>query len=124
MRTALFIIVSITFILCSACSTKTHFKVPPDCEVRINHNNEAHKTGSVEIRPFFWTSKSGVKYELLESGESKILKEGELRTKFRVVSVFWPPYAAIYWPFGFACDCYDFYNDENECCYDNTESSE
>jgi hypothetical protein len=38
-----------------------------------------------------------------------------LRTKFRTVSIFWPPFAAIYWPMGFNPNVtYDLVNDTQE----------
>ena len=56
---------------------------------------------------------AGIPYSLQKDG--KVVKEGKLRTKFRTVSIFWPPFAAIYWPMGFNPDItYDLVNDKQE----------
>jgi hypothetical protein len=59
--------------------------------------------GTVVSKPFFWTAAGvppvgGVEYRLIKEG--KVVQEGRLRAKFRVVSIFWPPGALIYWPMG------------------------
>ncbi|MGZ5602355.1 MAG: hypothetical protein ACXWFX_17320, partial [Methylobacter sp.] len=74
--------------------------------------------GKVTTKPFFWTAagippEGGIPYRLEKGG--KVVKEGKLRTKFRTVSIFWPPFAAIYWPMGFNPDItYDLVNDKQE----------
>ncbi len=35
------------------------------------------------------------------------MQQGKLRARFRVASIFWPPFAIIYWPMGFGQRCYD-----------------
>ena len=66
--------------------------------------------GTVTTKPFFWTAAGGVEYRLLKDG--KVLKQGRLRPKFRVVSIFWPPVALIYWPMGLnPAITYDLVND-------------
>ena len=59
--------------------------------------------GAVVTQPFFWTAAGvpptgGVEYPLLKGDE--VVQSGRLRAKFRVVSIFWPPFALIYWPMG------------------------
>ncbi len=45
----------------------------------------------------------------------KVVKEGKLRAKFRVVSIFRPPAALIYWPMEFNPGItYDLINDRQE----------
>ena len=47
---------------------------------------------------------------MLKDGTS--VKKGILSTSFRVSSIFWPPYAFIYWPMGFRGGVvYDLVND-------------
>ena len=63
--------------------------------------------GRVVTKPFFWTAAgvpphAGIPYRLEQDG--KVIDEGRLRAKFRVASIFWPPFAAIYWPMGFNPD--------------------
>jgi hypothetical protein len=65
-----------------------------------------------ETRPFFWTSIVGIEYSLIQG--DKIAKSGKLPSSFRIWSVFFPPYAVIYWPFGFSFDCYDLSNPQKE----------
>ena len=58
-----------------------------------------------ERTPFFWTSIAGIEYSLVQN--DKIVKTEKLPSEFRIVSIFWPFYAFIYWPAGFRFDCYD-----------------
>lgn len=89
----------------NACSTQGKFVVPPDTQLSIYKRPPVTvpADGVVETKPFFWTAAgippaSGVPYALYKNG--KVVKEGKLRAKFRVVSIFWPPAALIYWPMG------------------------
>jgi hypothetical protein len=74
--------------------------------------------GKVTTAPYFWTAAGmppggGVPYRLEKNGET--LKEGKLRAKFRPVSIFWPPFALIYWPMGLNPNItYDLVNDTQE----------
>lgn len=90
----------------TGCSTKAFFKLPEHSTVSINERSEQHSQGLVKVRPFFWNRSSGVPYKLT-SATGETLSEGRLRTRFRVVSIFWPPYSIIYWPMGFRESCYD-----------------
>ncbi len=105
----------------AGCSTTGHFKVPEGSSLYIYKRPQPvdiKAGGEVTTKPFFWTAagvppESGIPYRLEKSG--KTLKEGRLRTKFRVVSLFWPPFASIYWPMGFNPDItYDLINDKQE----------
>ena len=42
--------------------------------------------------------------------------EAELRARFRVASIFWPPFAIIYWPMGFGQRCYDLTAEQPQTC--------
>jgi hypothetical protein len=74
--------------------------------------------GKVTTTPFFWTAAGmppggGIPYSLEKDG--KTIKDGRLRANFRVVSIFWPPFALIYWPMGFNPEItYDLVNDTQE----------
>lgn len=108
-------------IMITGCTTTGHFKVPEGSDLYIYQRPEPvqiKENGEVTTKPFFWTAagvppEAGIPYRLEQNGN--VLKEGRLRTKFRVVSLFWPPFAAIYWPMGFNPDItYDLINDKQE----------
>jgi hypothetical protein len=86
------------------------YKRPEPVDIKAN--------GEATTTPFFWTAAGmppggGIPYRLEQDG--KTIKEGRLRTKFRTVSLFWPPAAAIYWPMGFNPDItYDLVNGTQE----------
>jgi hypothetical protein len=105
-----------TFLLLAGCSTKTNLNLPPNTEIRINHKPPALVSGPVKVRPFFWNNAAGVRYVLTSIADGGVVKTGRLPTRFRVVSIFWPPYALIYWPLGFACEGYDL-TQANESLY-------
>ncbi len=89
----------------SACSTKAWFKLPEQSTIAINERSQQYHQGLIKTRPFFWNRAGGVPYTLTSpSGSSET---GRLRTRFRPASIFWPPYAIIYWPMGFGQQCYD-----------------
>lgn len=105
----------------SGCSTTGHFKVPEGSQLYIYERPEPVKIqqdGSVTTKPFFWTAMGiaphgGIPYRLEKDGET--IKQGRLRAVFRPASIFWPPFAAIYWPVGFNPDItYDLINDTQE----------
>ena len=108
-------------LLIAGCSTTGHFKVPEGSSLYIDERPQPvdiKVNGEVTTRPFFWTvtgipPERGIPYRLEKNGKS--LKEGKLRTKFRVVSIFWPPFASVYWPMGFNPDItYDLVKDKQE----------
>lgn len=105
----------------TGCTTTGHFKVPAGADLYIYKRPqpvEVKPNGEVTTKPFFWTAAgippdSGIPYRLEKDGN--VLKEGRLRAKFRVVSIFWPPAALIYWPMGFNPNItYDLVNDTQE----------
>jgi hypothetical protein len=109
------------YLALSACTTTGHFKVPEGSQLYIFERPQPvdiKANGEVTTKPFFWTAAGippggGVPYRVKKNGET--LKEGRLRAKFRVVSLFWPPFAAIYWPMGLNPDItYDLINDKQE----------
>ncbi len=113
--------VTVVSLALSACSTTGTFNIPKDSELYIYERPQPVKVeanGDVTTTPFFWTAAGippggGISYRLEQDG--KTVKEGRLRAKFRVVSLFWPPFAAIYWPMGLNPNItYDLVKDSQE----------
>lgn len=105
----------------AGCSTTGKFVVPEDSQLYIYERPEPVNVaadGTVVTKPFFWTGMGippggGIPYRVEKDGET--VKEGKLRAKFRVVSIFWPPAAVIYWPTGFNPNItYDLVNDTQQ----------
>jgi len=97
LRSLLAVFVSLVLV---GCSTTGSFKVPKDTQLELyGRPVEVPENGQVKTRPFFWSAAGGVPYRLLNK-DGTVLKEGKARAKFRVVSIFWPPMAIIYWPIG------------------------
>jgi hypothetical protein len=88
----------------TGCSTQGKFVVPEGTQLEVYRRPvSVGAGGTVVTKPFFWTAAGippggGVEYRLLENG--KVVQNGRLRAQFRVVSIFWPPFALIYWPMG------------------------
>ncbi len=101
----------VVFLLSSAmmlasCSTAAYFKTPEGTKLVLDHREVTpDDDGFVKTRPFFWNNIAGIRYELMKDGQA--VKEGKLKARFRVASIFWPPYAIIYWPVGFGKIDYD-----------------
>lgn len=91
-------------LLLGGCTTRGYFQLPPGTQIEIYERPAVtpDSTGQIEMRPFFWTAAGGVPYRLVRDGQ--VVKSGRLRARFRVVSIFWPPLALIYWPIGFNPD--------------------
>jgi hypothetical protein len=102
--------------LATGCSTTGHFTMPEGSKLYVDNRPEPvpiDSAGVAKMRPFFWTSASGIRYRLEKDGV--IVKQGKLRSEFRPVSIFWPPYAMIYWPMGLKPRIqYDLINDIQE----------
>lgn len=112
------IITLVAVALCfSACSTTGKFKVPAGSKLSIYKRPPVTvpADGLVTTKPFFWTAAGiapagGAPYEVTKNG--KVIKSGKLRVVFRPTSIFWPPFALIYWPMGLNPDItYDLVND-------------
>jgi len=102
MKTASIITMILVSSIMIGCSTTGNFIVPDGSKLYINNSPEPVKieaNGDVTTKPFFWSATSGIPYRLEQDG--KTIKEGKLQSNFRVVSIFWPPFAIIYWPMGF-----------------------
>lgn len=105
----------------TGCTTTGNFKIEEGSKLYIYERPEAvavSPAGQVTTKPYFWTAagfppSGGVPYRLEKDGQTT--KEGRLRAKFRVVSIFWPPFALIYWPMGLNPEItYDLINDTQE----------
>jgi hypothetical protein len=88
-----------------ACSTQGTFVVPKGTQLEVYQRPVTpDANGVVVTKPFFWTAagvppSGGVEYRLLKG--DKVVKSGRLRAKFRVASIFWPPFVGvIVWPMG------------------------
>jgi hypothetical protein len=95
-------------LLATGCSTTSHFKIPAKSTLTVYDRQVQPRDvdGAVKTRPFFWSSAGGVPYSVQdESG--KTIRQGKLKSHFRVASIFWPPFAIIYWPMGFGSATYD-----------------
>ncbi|MGY4531137.1 hypothetical protein ACVW0Y_000240 [Pseudomonas sp. TE3786] len=92
--------------LVSGCSTSTYFKLPEHSKVEIYKRETTYSEGLVKTRPFAWSAAGGIPYKLTDDSGT-VLQEGKLRSRFRVASIFWPPFAIIYWPMGYGQRCYD-----------------
>ncbi|MEC9281477.1 MAG: hypothetical protein VX642_02100 [Bdellovibrionota bacterium] len=82
------------------CSTTAKFNVPADTDLYV-YNQKVNKAEyeNYKRRPYGWGQAAGIRYRLEKDG--KVLEEGTLKSRFRPVSIFWPPAALIYWPMGF-----------------------
>ena len=101
------IALSSTVLIGTGCSTTGQFKIPPNTTLRVTNRTAApDATGKWKTSPFFWNETSGARYTLVD-GNGTVLRSGKLKTHFRVVSIFWPPAAIIYWPMGFASGEFD-----------------
>lgn len=112
---------SLLVVIITGCTTTGNFKMEEGSKLYIYERPEAvavSPTGQVTTKPYFWTAAGippggGVPYRLEKDGQTT--KEGKLRAKFRVVSIFWPPFALIYWPMGLNSEItYDLINDTQE----------
>lgn len=83
----------------SACSTTAHFRTPHNTTLKVSDRTVPSGTTEWRTSPFFWSAAGGIPYELYDSN-GKLVRHGKLKSKFRVVSIFWPPLALIYWPMG------------------------
>ena len=102
--------VAVVVAVSAGCSTQGRFVIPEGSELYVYDRPQPVDIGAngrVVTKPFFWTAAgvpphAGIPYRLEQDG--KVIDEGGLRAKFRVASIFWPPFAAIYWPMGFNPD--------------------
>ncbi|MBA2404895.1 MAG: hypothetical protein H0V66_09010 [Bdellovibrionales bacterium] len=90
-----------------SCSTTGKFKVPTGSKLIVEGKPlTEEQTKEYKRAPFFWNASKGIPYMIEKEG--KIIDKGNIKSQFRVVSIFWPPFAIIYWPLGFSKEEYDF----------------
>lgn len=91
------------------CSTSATFRLPPDTTLKVTDRTVTpDANGEWKTSPFFWDQTGGADYHLYDKN-GNVIRRGKVKTKFRVVSIFWPPAAIIYWPMGLVKDQqYDF----------------
>jgi hypothetical protein len=99
------------------CATATTVRLPPDTKLTLLKTGAVYSSGPVVSKPFFWDSIRGIEYTLVDTKDAKIVQTGRLPASFRPVSIFWPPFAIIYWPTGFAWPCYDLTKDQPLACF-------
>lgn len=96
------ILILTALLLISACSTRGRFVIPDDSQLYIYKRTqpvEINEEGLASMKPFGWAAAGGVPYSLLDENGNTI-SEGKLRARFRVKSLFFPPFAIFYWPMG------------------------
>jgi len=99
----------------TGCSTGAWFKLPENTTLVVNERPVEHPQGLVRTRPYSWGASSGIPYKLKNS-ESQTVRQGRLKSRFRVPSIIWPPAAIAYWPMGFGQRCYDLTGDTPQTC--------
>jgi len=99
----------------SGCSTRAYFKLPENTKIAVYERPQPYPQGLIKTRPFFWSATAGIPYKLSDSNGA-LVQQGKLHARFRVASIFWPPFAIIYWPMGFGQRCYDMTGAEPQHC--------
>lgn len=91
----------------AGCSTSARFIIPENTELIVHGKKAApgELGTTIRLRPLFWSSMGGIDYQLIR--KDTVVRTGKLQSRFRIASIFWPPYALIYWPVGFRYNCYD-----------------
>ncbi len=84
---------------CSAgchASTQAKFVIPSSAQLAVNGQPvTVGADGTATMSAFGW---GGASYTLTRNG--KTVREGKLDTKFRPISIFWPPFGLAYVPMG------------------------
>lgn len=100
MRKIFLVIMFIVF--ASGCVTTTSLVLPQGASLHLKNDDKIYENGdTVKRRPIFWNQIRGVPY-MMKNPSGEVIETGKLPVKFRISSIFWPPYAEIYWPLGFA----------------------
>ena len=90
-------------------STQAKFVIPPNSQLVVNGDPvKVADDGKATMSAFGW---GGASYKITRNGNT--LSEGKLDTKFRPISLIWPPFGALYVPKGLL----------GEKTYDLTESA-
>jgi len=98
-------LVLLAVLVVTGCQTSTRLLLPPKTDILLKGERfQGNQDGYAEVTttPYFWT---GISYELVQG--DKVVQQGKMPSRFRFVSLLWPPYAILYWPKGFSYNCYD-----------------
>jgi hypothetical protein len=77
-------------------STQAKFVVPPNSQLVVNGEPVTlNEDGSATMSAFGW---GGASYKVTRDGRT--VSSGKLDTKFRPISLIWPPFGVIYVPKG------------------------
>ena len=77
-------------------STQAKFVLPPNSELAVNGSPvTVDQDGSATMSAFGW---GGAHYKITRNG--KVVGTGTLDTKFRPISLIWPPFGVLYVPKG------------------------
>lgn len=95
---------------CSA-STQGRFVLPRNAQLEVNNERvDVQEDGSATMPAFGW---GGARYKVVRDG--KTVSSGKLDTKFRPISLIWPPFGVLYVPKGLDEDrTYDLTTDESK----------
>lgn len=101
------VLASVLAVFAVGCSTSAPFRIPEGQTLKVTDrtvvlNNE----GVWKTSPFFWSTAGGAPYRLIDK-DGNIVRQGKIKTQFRAASIFWPPFALIYWPMGLNKDGFD-----------------
>ena len=109
-NTVMMFLLGAGLVVAMGCSTKGQFLVPENTSLYLNDRPVSVRPGGLVVtRPFFWSTSDGIPYRLEKGGTT--VQQGTLPSSFRIASIFWPPYAFIYWPMGLRSDMtYDLVN--------------
>jgi len=85
-------------------STQAKFVLPPNSQLTVNGDPiKVNEDGSATMSAFGW---GGASYKVTRNG--KEISSGSLDTKFRPISIVWPPFGVLYVPKGLdAAHTYD-----------------
>lgn len=109
----------VVMVILSACSTSTYVKLPEGAVLKIERGQELpHEEGKIDRTPLSWSSAGGIPYRIEKDGA--VIRKGKMRAKFRPASIFWPPFAILYWPIGFRLACNDLTGDVAAECSSST----
>lgn len=102
----LFFFAAITTVMVG-CSTSSKFVIPAGHTLKVTDRPVVvGADGEWKTSPFFWDTTGGAPFYLYDSS-GKMVRQGKLKMQFRVASIFWPPFALIYWPMGLNKQGYD-----------------
>jgi hypothetical protein len=100
MKSLSFLAMLMLLFVVGGCSTTASFKIPEGTNLVIRDIPvSAGEVLEYKRTPFFWDVTPGIPYRLEKDGQ--LVREGKLKSHFRVASIFWPPFSLIYWPMRF-----------------------